>query len=202
MKTTSIIGILFAAAIPGGGLLPPASAEDSAWSGSCTVRFEGKSTLHDFSGTAKAEPFILRVSGIDDPARAKATARVVVKEAGMDTGNKKRDAEMHHCLEGAKHPEIVVELNDLPIASTKPADGGTLPRPTVIPFSLLLKGRTHQVTGQVSNWSFDGTKVDCTVAFPVSLNAAGIEPPSVLGLVKVRDEIRVSARLHLERKGS
>ena len=176
-----------------------ASADDSKWSGSCTVSFTGESTLHDFAGTVSAKPFSVSVSGIDDPAKAKISVTVVVNAAAMNTDNKKRDVEMHKCMDVATYPEIVVELKDLPVSSTDPVMEGAMPKPTVIPFKMSLKGKTHELTAKVSDWSFQGDGVDCTVTFPVSLKASAIKPPSVLGVVKVKDEIQVVAKIHLTR---
>lgn len=175
-------------------------AQDSNWSGTCKVHFSGKSTLHDFEGTVAADPFTVTVSDLANPADATASATVVVRASGMDTGNEKRDVEMHKSMDVANHPEIVVEIDHLAVASTRPATDGPVPRPTVIPFKMTLKGKSHEVSGQVSNWSYSEKEASFTVSFPVSLKDSGIKPPNVLGLVKVKDEILVSASLRLTRK--
>jgi len=172
---------------------------ENDWSGTCRVTFSGESTLHDFSGTVDAEPFTVSISSSSDLANARASRHVEVKAAGMNTDNKKRDKEMHKCMEVKTFPEIVVDLSDLPVSDTKPVLDGPVPRPTVIPFTMTLKGREHQLTGKVSNWIYNDDSVDCTVSFPVSLAKSGITPPSVLGLVKMKDEIQVTAALHLKR---
>ncbi len=175
-------------------------AQDSNWSGTCKVHFSGKSTVHDFEGTVAADPFTVTVSDLANPADATASATVVVRASGMDTGNEKRDVEMHKSMDVANHPEIVVEIDHLAVASTRPATDGPVPRPTVIPFKMTLKGKSHEVSGQVSNWSYSEKEASFTVSFPVSLKDSGIKPPNVLGLVKVKDEILVSASLRLTRK--
>ena len=96
-------------------------------------------------------------------------------------------------------PEITVSVKDLSPEKTSPQIEGAMPQPTVIPFKMSLKGKTHNVTGKVSDWSYTEDKISCTVSFPVSLSAAGIKPPSVLGLVKVDDRIEVAAHLKLSR---
>lgn len=171
---------------------------DNDWSGTCRVTFSGESTLHNFTGKVDSEPFTVSISQTQDLANAKASSHVVVKAAGMNSDNKKRDKEMHKCMEVTTYPEIIVDLSDLPVSETKPALDGPVPRPTVIPFTMTLKGKPQQVTGTVSNWSFNGESVDCVVSFPVSLEKSGITPPNVLGLVKVKDEIQVTAVLHLK----
>jgi hypothetical protein len=171
---------------------------ENDWSGTCRVTFSGESTLHNFTGTVDAEPFTVSISSASDLANATASSHVVVKAAGMNSDNKKRDKEMYKCMEVTTYPEIIVDLDKLPVAETKPALDGPVPRPTVIPFTMTLKGKEHQMTGTVSNWSFKDESVDCVVSFPVSLEKSGITPPSVLGLVKMKDEIKVTAVLHLK----
>lgn len=69
------------------GSLP---AGENDWAGTCHVTFSGESTLHDFTGTVDAEPFTVSISSMTDLEKATASSHVVVKAAGMDTGNKKR----------------------------------------------------------------------------------------------------------------
>ena len=91
-------------------------------------------------------------------------------------------------------------LHEFAVAETRPAADGPVPRPTVVPFEMTLMGKTHEISGQVSDWSYSEKAVSFTVSFPVSLKDCGIKPPSVLGLVKVKDEILVKASLALKRK--
>lgn len=181
-------------------IFPFLQAGETEWSGTCEVHFSGESTLHDFEGDVSAEPFIVEISDMANPAAASASSRVVVKAAAMDTGNDKRDVEMHKCMDVSTHPEIVVDVDDLGISEMKTVADGVVPRPTVVPFKMTLMGKTHEITGQVSGWSYSDGDATFSVSFPVSLKACGIKPPGVLGVVKVKDEVRVKATLHLVRK--
>ncbi len=182
------------------GLVPTLSADDTKWSGTCQVHFSGESTLHDFEGDVTTEPFTVTIAGMENPAQASASSGVTVNAAEMDTGNDKRDAEMHKCMDVTNHPEITVSVVELAVSATKPAMDGAMPRPTVVPFQMTVMGKTHSITGQVSDWSYTDGDATFTVSFPVSLKACGIKPPGVLGVVKVKDEIQVQAKLHLKRK--
>lgn len=188
-----IVSVLLLASFGGTSAL----AQSSDWKGACRVTFSGKSTLHPFEGKVDAEPFTVSIQNFDTPAKAKASANVVVKVAKMDTDNEKRDVEMRKSLDAATYPEIRVSVKDLVPEATSPRMNGEVPQPTVIPFQLGLKGKTLSVKGRVSDWSYADDQISCTISFPVSLAAAGIKPPSVLGLVKVKDEISVTARLKL-----
>ena len=182
------------------GLAAFAHADASMWTGTCKVAFSGKSTLHNFAGTVECEEFTVTITDIDNPENAKATSEVTVKAEKMDTANKKRDIAMLKCLDAATYPEIKVSVKDLSAEATQPKWDGAVPQPTVIPFSLLLTGKELQLTGAVSDWTYAEDSISCTVTFPVSLSAAGIKPPSILGLVKVNDEITVQAKLSLARQ--
>ncbi len=175
------------------------NASAQKWSGHCEITFSGNSTLHDFTGKVSAEPFTVTTANLDDPDRATASSSVVVKVSKMNTDNDKRDAKMMEVMDAANHPTITVDVDNLKASETEPVMEGGSPRPTVIPFSLKLKGREHQMTAKVVGWRFSGDEIRCEVAFPVSLKEAGIKPPNVLGVVKVADEIEVNAKLTLKR---
>ncbi len=182
------------------GTCESAFAQTEQWGGTCEVTFYGSSTLHDFTGTVKAESFTVSITDLKDKSKAKASSKVTVKASKMVTGNKKRDANMYVSLATKTYPDIVVEISDLTAAATKPAGDGPVPRPTIIPFSMTLKGKKQQMIGKVSEWSHSDGSISYTISFPVSLKTSGIDVPAVLGLVKVADEIKVKARLKLKRK--
>lgn len=198
MKRTTITSLIVTFAVFCAGSLS-AAAQSSNWSGTCAIRFSGKSTLHNFDGKVSAEPFSVQISNPSDLASATASGKVTVKAAKMDTGNKKRDIEMRKCLDVDSYPEIVVTTGELTLNDTKPKSEGGAPRPTIIPFTLALKGKTHHLNASITNWSVTDSEIHCSIAFPVSLSAAGIKPPSVMGLVKVKDEIEVEADLVLKK---
>lgn len=193
-RTILAIGLALAS------LTPATFAQSSKWSGTCEAFFSGKSTLHAFDGSVKAKPFVVTVIGIDDPATAKVSGKVTVDAAKMDTGNGKRDAKMHESMDVTNHPTIVADVGALTMAAMQPVEENGVPRPTVLPFTLFLKGKEHQVRGTVANWSYKDDSASFEVSFALSLKAAGIKPPSVVGVVKVQDEIRVTARVNLARQ--
>lgn len=175
------------------------TASSSDWSGACDVRFEGKSTLHDFTGVVTAEPFTVEITDMEDPTRARAAARVVVAVAKMDTENKKRDREMRKTLAAERFPEIAV-TTEVGLEDLRPRDGANGPAPTVVPATLELMGRDYEIAAAVSNWAREADSIRFTVAFPLSLEDLGIEPPTAMGgLIRVKDRIEVSAQVALER---
>ena len=177
-----------------------AFSQTEKWSGNCDITFFGTSTLHNFTGHVKAEPFTVSISDLSDQSKARASGKVSVKAGKMLTGDKKRDAKMYSVLATKTFPNITVEISDLKAAATKPVSGGKVLKPTVIPFTLNLKGKKQHLTGRVTDWSYSDGSISYTVSFPVSLKASGLKVPTVLGFIKVGDEIKVQAKLRLKRK--
>lgn len=176
-----------------------ASHAQSPWQGSCDIQFSGTSTLHDFSGTVSAEPFQVKVSGLDDPATARMAAVVKVKAANMDTAKPKRDKKMHAAMDVTKFTEVTVTLpKTMNTALTKPVMEDGQPRPTQIPFTLTIMGKDQEMLGTVSDWKHNNGIASFKVSFSVSLKASGITIPAVLGVIRVGDEIKAEATLVLK----
>jgi len=168
------------------------------WQGRCEITFSGTSPLQNFEGKVSAEPFVVRVSNIDQKQNAGLAAVVRVKAAGMDTDEKKRDAKMHETLQVTKHPEIRVRLPEgMTVEATRPVLEGGVPRPTVVPFVLTLLGKDQELLGTISDWNYADGVARCKVSFTVSLEKSGIKAPTVLGLIRVADEIKVEAALSM-----
>jgi len=69
-----------------------------------------------------------------------------------------------------------------------------------MPVTLTMAGTTGTVTAAVKNLRESATAVSFDLSFPVSLKAFRLKPPSTLvGLVKVRDTVDVTARVTLFR---
>ncbi|MCB1088107.1 MAG: YceI family protein [Verrucomicrobiae bacterium] len=177
--------------------LPLAPAEES-WSGTCTIEFLGKSTLHDFTGTVPAREFTLKATNLEDHEKAQINAEISVAVKNMDTKDEKRDENMRDSLKEKDHPLISVTLDDLKVADTKPKWEGRLPIPSKLPFELTIMGTSHEETGKVESWSEKNGVVTMVVTFPVSLKAYDISVPTVLGFIKVKDTIEVKAILTLK----
>ncbi len=198
MKLLNTISVLVATIIFISSGHATAQSSDQ-WNGSCEITFSGKSTLHNFSGTVKTEPFTVAISDLTQASTAKVSSRVKVKAAKMDTKSAKRDTKMHDVLQVAAFPDIIVDVTKLMASSTKPVLEGNIPRPTVIPFTLTIKGGEQQLIGKVGDWSYSDKRITCTVFFPVSLKTSGLVVPSVLGFIKVQDQILVVAKLTLKK---
>ena len=176
----------------------------SRWQGKCDITFTGKSSLHGFTGTVATEPFFASVTNPGNPTKMEVVSSARVIASKMNTKNKKRDARMHESLEIASYPEITVSV-DIPAGSNallKPVLENGANRPTEIPFTMILKGKAQNLVGKVTSWKFDGSVARFSVAFPISLKASGIKVPSVLGMIRVKDRIDVTADVTLVAQGS
>lgn len=174
--------------------VPTASPADavSRWSGSAEITFAGTSTLHDWSGTVRARPFVATVT-LDEPGAPKRVqAGVTVAVAEMDTAEPKRDANLRRAMRAAEHPLIAARID----ASTAQL-AVAAQAPTQLPMILTLLGRELPVTASIRRWQRAGDRVRFDLDFPVSMQAAGIRVPPVLFFLRVGDAVQVHAEVTL-----
>jgi len=138
------------------------------------IQFHGRSTLHDFHGTASAPTVMFQLRDGTWSAAAK------VQVSGMDTANAKRDGKMRQMFEAAAFPTIRGVVTNAPVPVT-----GT----TNITMELQIRDVTRPVTVTISDWQarpggyqFHGTGT-------VSLKEFGLKPPSVMGMIRVADAV-------------
>jgi polyisoprenoid-binding protein YceI len=159
-----------------------AMAAEGAGTATAEIRFAGTSTLHGFKGHATAEPFALELR--EEPAthEALATASARVKVSALTTDHEARDRKMRDMLDLERFASIDGSIRDAHI----PTSGSG-------PVELLLKirGLEHTVSAAASEWRKADGSTSFRLAFPVSLRAFGLKPPSVLGMIRVGDEVRV-----------
>jgi polyisoprenoid-binding protein YceI len=150
-----------------------------------TIRFTGSSTLHEFEGTAPGTQASLKPSA----QAGRWDADLVIPVAKMETGNGSRDARMWEMFHADRWPEIRVALRDV--------DPDAVQSSGKVSAALTIGEATHDVVAIVTNWKRDGARVSFDAAATVSLAAFGLEAPSVLGLVKVDDEVKVEGHVEL-----
>jgi hypothetical protein len=177
-------------------MAPWAARADETWAGSSEVKFKGYSTLHDFEGTLKAVPLKIRVAEGKNGRVVSATSDVKVRQ--MSTQNEKRDASMMTMFHEPEHHLLNVEVNGADERTLRPHDG----QPGAMPVTLIIAGRRGTARGAVTNLVEKGDAVSFDLAFPVSLAAFKLEPPSAVGgLVKVKDTVDVTAHVTLRKTG-
>ena len=162
--------------------------------GDCTIAFKGSSTLHDFHGKARCQPFnASRVDGAVD------LSKVSVAVAGMDTDNAKRDKKMREMFEEKRYPLITGSAGSVALseirAAQKGADGATK-----VNFKLKIRDMVKPVTATVTRFVETDSRISADLAFTLSLAEYHLQPPSVLGLIRVGDEVSVTATVVLDAK--
>lgn len=165
------------------------------WDGTASIAFSGTSTLHNWEGKVKAEPFSASVVTGDDGQPRTLTAVVKVKATDMDTDNDKRDATMQKSMKVTDYPLIEGKFQGVSFTSIMP-DGKA---PSKLPFGLMLLGKKQDVVATVSNWKLSGDTANFDASFSLSLKQCGITVPSAMLVVRVGDTVKVSVSVKLVR---
>ena len=161
----------------------PAKAE--VWPGSAEIEFHATSTLHDFSGTVRTDPFDCLVLLDGSAATLGGTATVAV--ARMDTRHAKRDANMRNMFEAVRFPLITGRVKP---ARIDPA------APPPVPLHLTIRNRTRTIPATLTGWRLADNRLRFDLDMTLSLREFGLSPPVILGVIRVGDP--VSVRIHVE----
>jgi hypothetical protein len=142
------------------------------------IRFAATSTLHDFDGQLSAEPFTLLISN----GTWSASADVLAGQ--MATENTKRDRNMHRMLGTNDHPRIHGAVAPVPIAGS----GGTN-----VTLNLKIRDRAQDLPVRIMNWTESSGEIRFRAAWELSLKQYGLKPPSVAGIIRVGDTVKLEA---------
>jgi polyisoprenoid-binding protein YceI len=174
---------------------PPAFAGEVG--GTCDVRFQGTSTLHDFSGKGVCMPF--NASMVRDAAGRSflPSVEVEVPVAGMDTGNKSRDGQMREMFQADRFPRIRASVRDVDVGRLREEMGKDPEGKAPLDLLLRIRDVERKVRATAGNLEETGERVSFALEFPVSLKEFGLKPPSVLGIIRVGDKVSVKATFDL-----
>ncbi|MBW6510625.1 MAG: YceI family protein [Desulfuromonadaceae bacterium] len=179
-------------------LLVALTAEAAVINGQCSIRFAGDSTLHGFDGKAVCQPFTL-ISEKDSTAiEHLRPATIMVRVDSMDTANASRDAAMREMFDSKNSPFIeglVGELNTreaLRIMTPAADQSGK------VAFELKIRGQVQRVQADVYNLDVGAEKTSFTLKFSLSLASFQLEPPSVIGIIRVADQVAVEVDVVLQ----
>jgi hypothetical protein len=153
----------------------------------CTIAFSGSSTLHDWQGTVPP----LRVVPRTAATPGGWDADLVIEVADLRTDNNARDERMRQMFDAAHFPEIRAELRGVDPAAAQGSGH--------LPVSLTIRDVTRRLDARLSNWKEDGPRITFDAEVPVSLAAFSLEAPTVLGLVRVADQVLVTAHVVVTR---
>jgi polyisoprenoid-binding protein YceI len=113
--------------------------------------------------------------------------------ADMDTDNSKRDKNMREMFDAKKYPLITgsagpVALKDIRTMQKKGSDSAHK-----IMFKLKIRDTVKPVTATIKNFVETDSRITADIAFTLSLAEYQLQPPSVLGMIKVDDKVTVTA---------
>ena len=143
-----------------------------------TVRFAATSTLHDFDGELSAQPFSLLLSNGTWSADAGVLA------AHMATASEGRDRNMHKMLGTNDYPLI----HGAVVAAPVPGAAGTN-----VTLHLKIRDRSQDLPVRISDWKETAEEIQFHAAWELSLKQFALKPPSVIGVIRVGDRVKLEA---------
>jgi polyisoprenoid-binding protein YceI len=179
-------------------LVLAASARAGEITGTCSLRFTGVSTLHDFTGAVRCRPFSADlVTGPDGGTRIP-RVEVDVRVREMDTGNHARDGKMQEMFQSDRYPVIHGIVREIDVDRIRREIGNEEGGKAFLDLTLGIRDVERTVHAAVTNFREEGSRVGFDVEFPVSLADYGLEAPSFLGIFRVRDKVAVTGNVRLE----
>lgn len=150
------------------------------------VGFDGKSTLHDFTGTTST------LSGTFDFDLAHAAdaphGTIRVDAGSLDTGSEGRDEEMDDVLQVAQHGEFVFELTAFEPESV---DANAQNVRGVARGTLTIRGMTRDIAMPVTATVDASRRLVLEGEANVHLPDFGVPVPNKLGLVTMEPDVRI-----------
>ena len=165
--------------------------------GACDIGFLATSTLHDVSGSARCQPFSLRISRDASGKEVIPVVEVEVPVAGMDTRNRSRDGRMREMFRSDRFPRIHAVARDVDVGRLRVEIGKGRGGDASIDLLLRIRDVERKVRATASNLKESGERVTFDLDFPVSLGGFDLKAPSVLGIIRVGDMVSVKATFTL-----
>jgi hypothetical protein len=174
-------------------LILPTTSPATDYQGHCTVTFEGSSTLHDFNGKGRCEPFV----AIEN-AGVITVPELAVAVADMDTDNSSRDKKMRKMFEAERYPLIKGGRGPIPLDDIRKAlqENSDSTQPLLL--QLKIRDIEKPATAVLQNFEEAEGKITADLTFTLSLADYQLKAPSVLGVIKVADSIKVTTSFLLE----
>ena len=164
----------------------------------CDVQFFGTSTLHDFSGKVSSMPFDIILAAESATQDIPTTVEVDIPVKAMDTGNQSRDEKMRKMFAGEQYPLIRGLFKTTEPYKIRQAMLDSEKGNGTVTFTLGIRDIEHQIAATTSNLQETEDRVSFHLTFAVSLSQYGLKAPSVLGLIRVGDQVNVGATVTLE----
>ncbi len=175
------------------------SASAGSLNGNCDIRILGTSTLHDFSGTVRCQPFPVSIEGNTEGRMVIPGVEIAVLVEEIDTQNKSRDKQMREMFQSGQFPRIRAALTDLDPDKIRremrndPSGKGT------VELTLKIRDVERRIQAAMRNLRENPGRVSFDAEFPLSLKEYDLKPPSVFfGAIRVGDKVTVNAAFRLE----
>lgn len=169
-------------------------------SGDCSIRFFGQSTLHDFEGQVACQPFSMQTEESRLGHKVVQSPVVTVLVSEMVTDNTARDEKMWAMFDQEHFPEITgqfVELDpELALEQLAESENSE----TSLALDLQIRGVTQRLIAKTREVKISPEQIVIIIEFPLSLASFDLKPPSVLGIIRVADEVRVEVQTTLDRQ--
>jgi len=175
----------------------PAEPAEATIRGACDIAFLITSTLHDVPGSARCLPFETVLSRDAAGRQVIQTVEVEVPVAGMDTRRTSRDAKMREMFLSERFPRIHTAAHDVDVDRLRAEMGKGREGNASIDLLLRIRDVERKVRATASNLKESGEQVTFDLEFPVSLGEFELNPPSVLGIIRVGDKVSVKATFTL-----
>jgi hypothetical protein len=194
MRLPIIVLLLFLA------LIAPVAAKEL--SGTCTVTFTGSSTLHDFDGTAACNPFALTVNE-PQPGEPQLVSVVLnVPVADMSTGIDRRDRTMRAMFESELFPLITGRLAAAPLEEIRRQIHESAKKGSEFTLMLQIRNIEQPIKTRVTRLVDTTESFNVDLEFTLSLATFRLEPPAVLGFIRVADQVKVKVNVQFDSLGT
>ncbi len=172
-----------------------ATAASTSYHGNCEISFYVQKTIiNDFSGTAECEPFEIFIT--DNMIRVPAIA---VQITSMDTGNSRRDKDMRTMFEYETFPLITGDAEAFAADEFLTSEHKIVRTPEEVSFALTIRDITQKIAATVTEPHIDPATIAATLVFNLSLSSFELSPPSFMGVIRVKDTVKVKVRIFLNR---
>jgi hypothetical protein len=154
--------------------------------------FEGTSTLHDFAGQGTSSPTQATWTPLTDGGGILSAKDIKFAVKSLSTDHSKRDRNMMKMFDPATHPLITGEIKEWRLGDEAESEQT---------FTLHINGKTLAVPATLTLFQTEGGDISFTCTFSLSLKAAGLKRPSVLGMIRVGDEVTLTVETTLTPPG-
>jgi len=151
------------------------------------VKFDGTSTLHDFTGMATSKVSKVLWTPTQEGGQLSASG-ITFDVEKFTTDHTKRDQNMMKMFNPVKFPVILGSFKDWDL-------GGKSSEKEIL--RVTIQGNEIEVPVTISDYRVDEKGIHFTSHFTLSLQSFGLKRPAALVFIRVGDEINVTVHTHL-----